>query len=225
MSVLAKAALIAWKDLRAEFRTKETLSGMLIFAFLIVVIFGFAFDPSRAALREVMPGIIWVGFFFAAELGLARSFTSEKASDCLLGLMLAPVDRSAIYFGKVASNWILVSIMEAVSLPIFLALYDFHFSGPWWLLVAAVLAATFGFVAAGTFLAALAANSRTSEILLPILLFPIVVPVVIAAVEITRAVFAGGGGEMVGTWFKVLGVYDIVFLTIPFLLFEYVLEV
>lgn len=224
MSFLSKVWAIAAKDLRAELRTKQTSAAMLIFAFLVIVIFAFAFDPTRRNLAFVLPGVVWVAFFFAAMLGLNRSFVGEKVNDCLHGLMLAPVDRSAIYFGKVLANLIFTLVVEAVSLPVFFVLFNYTMQGSWALLGLAVFLATFGFIAVGTFLSALSANTRTSEILLPVILFPVAVPVVIGAVQATRAIMGGAAFRDFLPWLGVLGVYGVVFLAVPFLLFDYVLE-
>lgn len=224
MPFLAKVWAIAAKDLRAELRTKQMSSAMLIFAFLVIVIFAFAFDPTRRNLAFILPGIIWVAFFFAALLGLNRSFVSEKVDDCLHGLMLAPVDRSAIYFGKVLANLVFTLVVEAVSLPLFFVLFNYTLQGSWLLLLAVVFLATFGFIALGTFLSALSANTRTSEILLPVILFPVTVPVVIAAVQASRGILTGAEVSSFLPWLGVLGVYGVVFLVVPFLLFDYVLE-
>ncbi|HHW14376.1 MAG TPA: heme exporter protein CcmB [Firmicutes bacterium] len=224
MTFLNRVWAIAAKDLRAELRTKQMSSAMLIFAFLVIVIFAFAFDPTRQSLSFILPGVIWVAFFFAALLGLNRSFVGERVNDCLHGLMLAPVDRSAIYFGKVLANLIFTLVVEAIALPLFFVLFNYSLQGSWGVLLAIVALGTFGFIAVGTFLAALAANTRTSEILLPVILFPVAVPVVIGAVQATRAVLAGAPLADFLPWFGVLGVYGVVFLAVPFLLFEYVLE-
>ena len=224
MSFLQKVLAILAKDIQLEFRTKEMLSAMLIFALLVVVIFSFAFDVTSAGLREVFPGMLWVAFFFAGVLGLNRSFASEQQNAAIQGLMLAPMDRSAIYFAKVIGNFIFMMITEAVALPVFLVLFDYRFSGSFPVLVLVLVMSTFGFIAVGTFLSALAANTRTSEILLPIILFPVLVPVVIAAVQTTRGVFSADPLSTYALWFKVLAAYDFIFLVVPFLLFDYVLE-
>ncbi len=225
MSFLRKVGLIAWKDLRAEFRTKEMISSMLIFALLVVAIFAFAFDPTREEVRIIFAGLIWVAFFFAGVLGLNRSFAGERLNDALHGLMLSPVDRSAIYFGKLLGTWAFMSVVEVIGLPVFIVMFNYAPSGSWPLAIAAILLATLGFVAIGTFLAALTANTKASEVLLPVILFPVLIPVVIAAVEATRGVFGGLPLADFVTWFKVLAVYDAVFVAVPFLLFEYLLEV
>ncbi|WP_366923591.1 heme exporter protein CcmB [Metallumcola ferriviriculae] len=225
MGFFAKVGNIVWKDLVTEFRTKEMLSAMLIFSVLVIVIFAFAFTPTRDLTSKVFPGIIWVAFTFSGILGLNRSFLNEKQNETLLGLMLAPVDRTAIYFGKVISNLAMMLIMEIISLPLFFVLFDYRFSGSLLQLLLVIFLGTLGFIAVGTFLAALAANTRTSEILLPIILFPILVPVIIAAVESTGLILAGHAFADFSGWVKLIGVYDVVFLVVPFILFDYVLEV
>ncbi len=225
MRFLTKVANIVWKDLVNEFRTKEMLSAMLIFAVLVIVIFAFAFTPTRELTTKIFPGIIWVAFTFSGILGLNRSFLNEKQNETLLGLMLTPVDRTAIYFGKVISNFIMMVMTEVISLPLFFVLFDFRLKGSLLQLVFVILLGTLGFIAVGTFLAALAANTRTSEILLPIILFPILVPVIIAAVESTGLILAQEPFANFSGWVKLIGVYDVIFLVIPFILFDYVLEV
>lgn len=227
MGYLRQVLAIVEKDIRQEFRTKEMISTMVIFALLVVVIFGFAFTAGTTSetLNQVFPGILWVAFFFAGVLGLNRSFSGERRNDAIHGLMLCPMDRSAIYFGKVLGNLLFMLTMEIVSLPIFIALMDYRWSGKVGLLALTIFLATLGFILAGTLLAALASNTRSSEILLPIILFPIIAPVVIAAVKVTTAVMALGFSDDIGSGLRLLLIYDLVFLVAPFILFEYLLEV
>lgn len=225
MDFLKKVWAIVQKDLTSEFRTKEMISAMLIFSFLTVTIFSFAFEPTKEMIKGVFPGIIWVAFIFAGILGLNRSFLSEKANDCILGLMLCPADRSAIYFGKMIGNLLFMLIMEVISLPIFFVLYDFKMVGSFLYLTLMIILATIGFIAIGTFLAALSVNTRNSEILLPIILFPLIIPVLIGAVQATSAILTAGPLQDWLPWIKVITAFDIVFLTVPWLLFEYLLEV
>ena len=225
MDYLNKVLAIVKKDLTSEFRTKDMLSAMLIFSFLTVTIFSFAFEPTKEMIRNVFPGIVWVAFIFAGILGLNRSFLSEKANDSILGLMLTPVDRTAIYLGKMLGNLIFMSIMELISLPIFFILFDFRMSGSILALVAIIILATIGFIAIGTFLAALSVNTRNSEILLPIILFPLIIPVVIGAVQATESIVNGAPAEEWLQWLRIIAGFDVIFLVVPFLLFEYLLEV
>jgi len=215
------------KDLRAEFRTREIFSTMLTFALLVVVVFGLAFDPTANELTPVFPGLLWTAYLFAGMLGLNRSFEVEKSNDAIQGLMLTPVDRSAIYFGKALGNLFFTLVTVLISTPLFFAFFNQALVGSLWEFAIVILVGTIGFVEVGTFLAALTANTRTSELLLPLILFPIVVPVVLASVRLTVVVMAGqslaaGGAEL---WLRLLVVYDLVFFVVPFLLFEYLLEV
>jgi heme exporter protein B len=225
MSFLRQVKAIIWKDMVSEFRTKEMMSAMLIFSFLVIVIFAFAFDPTRETTRAVFPGVIWVGITFAAILGLNRSFLSEKENDSLVGLMLTPADRSVIYFAKVIGNLMLVSLVVLISMPLYFIFFNFRWSGSTLLLALVIFLATLGFISVGTFLAALSANTRTSEILLPIIVFPIAVPVIIAAVESTAMVLGSGAYDGITSWLALLVLYDVVFIVVPFVLFDYVLEV
>lgn len=223
MRYLAGLLTITWKDITAEFRTKEMSTSMGIFALLVMVVFGFALRPGAEETLAVFPGIAWIGFFFAGLLGLSRSFVAEKMNGAMTGLMLAPVDRSVIYFGKVAGNLLFMFVVEAVSFPLYIILFDVPAPQRPDLLALVALLGTLGFVAVGTFLAALAANTRTSELLLPILLFPLAVPLVIAVVSMTRAALTGDLTDA-AAWWRMLVVYDAVFLVVPWLLFEYLLE-
>ncbi|MGF7184033.1 heme exporter protein B [Desulfitispora alkaliphila] len=225
MNFFRQVKTMVWKDLTSEFRTKEMLSSMLIFALLVIVIFSFAFNPTRETTAEVFPGVIWVAFVFASVLGFNRSFTLEKSNDALMGLMLIPADRSVIYFGKVISNFVVVALVELISLPLFFILFDYRIEGSIMLLLLVLFLGTVGFIAVGTFLAALAANTKTSEILLPIIMFPIVVPVIIAAVESTSVILGGTSNVELRSWIMLLAAYDIIFLVVPFVLFDYILEV
>ncbi len=225
MNTLNGIRAIIWKDLVSEFRTKELLSSMLIFAVLTIIVFVFAFDPTKALVRQVFPGMVWVCFLFAGILGLNRSFVSEKTNDCITGLVLCPIDRSVIYFGKMAGNLIYVGIVEIITLPLFAVFFNYRIPmsalAP---LAAVVFLGTLGFSAVGTFLAALTANARSSEILLPVILFPVLVPVVLGSVQATAAILSASPAGWL-SWLKILGAFDAVFLAVPCVLFEYVLDI
>ena len=212
---------IARKDLRSEFRTKQMLNSMLIFALLVIVIFSFAFGPYPENIDQLAPGILWVAFTFAGMLGLSRSFASEKEQGCLDGLKLCPVDRSAIYMGKVISNTVLMFIMEMITVPVFIVLFDYSISNPLELGCIIVLG-TLGFVFVGTLLSALTVNVRTREILLPVILFPVIVPVIISAVLATGKILSGTNG--IWAEIRILGAYGAIFFIVALLIFEYVIE-
>ncbi|WP_280772239.1 heme exporter protein CcmB [Salipaludibacillus daqingensis] len=226
--LFAPAMAIAWKDLYAEWKTKQTITTMLIFSGLVIVTFSFAFDPSNQAVSALVPGMIWVITIFSGILGLNRSFMQEKQNDHLHGLMVAPVDPSAIYLGKCMANLVFVLLVQLISVPLLFLLFDFHVITGVGLIyfVMIVFLGTFGFIAVGTLLAALATHSKSSEMLLPILLFPLVTPIVIAAVQATRIVLVDQEGVSAAlSWMQLMAAYDVIFFVVGFLLFEHVLEV
>lgn len=215
---------VVWKDLSAELRSRELLSAMLIFALLVILIFNFALDLDPATRREptITAGILWVIFVFAGTLGLNRSMAIEKDRGCLDGLLLAPVDRSAIYFGKALGNLVFMLMVEFIVLPIYSLLYNVNLFNPGLLLV--ILLGSIGYVAVGTLLAAMAVQARTRDILLPILLFPVVLPVILAAVKASTGFLDGSEMEVIRPWINLLIAYDIIFSAVAFMVFDYVVE-
>lgn len=223
---------IARKDLMAEFRTKQMLNSMMIFAFLVIVIFSFAFGNeasiyiqglNRKIADLLAPGMLWIAFTFAGMLGLSRSFAGEKEEGCLEGLKLCPVDRSDIYNGKVISNAVLMFLMEITAIPIFIVLFSYdikNFPG----LMLVIILGTFGFIFVGTLLSALTVNTRTREILLPVILFPVLLPVILSAVTATGRMLASGDFSEITGELQILAVYDVVFFIVAQLVFEYTIE-
>ncbi|MCF6095162.1 heme exporter protein CcmB [Microaerobacter geothermalis] len=216
---------IIGKEIASEIKTKEMFSTMVIFSSLVIVIFSFAFDPMRATVKEVFPGMMWVMIVFSGILGLNRSFVSEKLNHSLMGMMLIPVDRSAIYVGKMLANFLMVSIVELISIPLLYVLFDYRWQGNLFPFLTVVVSSTFGFIAIGTFLSALSAHSRSSELLLPLILFPIVTPLIIGAVETTGILLSGENVASSYSWLRLILVFDVIFFVIPMLLFDYLLEV
>jgi heme exporter protein B len=219
---LGKVRAIVAKDIVAEVRTKEIFTSMVVFALLVIIIFNFAFELRRVDLALIAPGILWVAFTFAGVLGLNRSFILEKDRGSLEGLMLSPVDRSAIYLGKMVGNLIFMTVMEAVALPLFIVFSNLPIvlGG----LIPVIVLGTVGFAGVGTLLAAIAVNTRTREVMLPVLLFPIEVPLIIAAVKATQLVLEGKALAEAAAWLDLMVTYDVIFLVIAFLTFEYVIE-
>jgi len=217
----AIAALI-WKDLAAEWRSHEMLSAMLVFALLVILIFNFALELDTATRASVTAGVLWATFIFAGTLGLNRSMALEKDRGCLDGLLLAPVDRSAIYFGKAIVNLLVMWVTAAIVLPVFSLLYNTNLFNPGLLLV--ILLGTVGYVAVGTLLAAMSVQTRTRDVLLPILLFPVVVPVLVAAVKASSGFLQNLGIAEIQPWLTLLVVYDVIFTAIAFMVFDYVVE-
>ncbi len=210
------------KDIQAEWRTKDIFSSMLVFAILVILIFNFAFELRVENVLDVAPGALWVVFTFAGVLGLNRSFILEKDKGCIEGLLLAPADRSAVYVGKMAGNLLFMAVVELVTLPVFSALFNVNLFRP--ALFAVIALGTFGFAAVGTLFAAISVNTRAREVMLPVLLFSVSVPVVIAAVKATGAILDGYPFSDYAQWIRLLAVFDVLFVGIAILTFEYVLE-
>jgi len=213
---------VVWKDLAAELRSRELLSSMLVFALLVILIFNFALELDARERANVTSGVLWVTFTFAGTLGLNRSMAIEKDRGCLDGLLLAPVDRSAIYFGKAFGNLVFMLVVELIVLPVYSLLYNTNLFLPGLLLV--ILLGSIGYVAVGTLLASMAVQARTRDVLLPILLFPVVIPVVIAAVKGSGGFLQGIPMDEITPWINLLIVYDVIFTAVAFMVFDYVVE-
>lgn len=222
MVFLRKVLAIVWKDVTAELRTKDIFSAMAVFALLATVIFQYAFDLRAENLRLVLPGVVWIPVSFAGVLGLSRSFILEQDRGLLEGLLLAPMDRSAIYFGKLIGNLLFITAVELLLLPVLSLLFDV------WLLTPGILLfvglGTVGFAAVGTLFSAVSVNTRAREVMLPILLFPVMVPVLIAGVRGVSGLLDGEPLRDLLQWVRLLIAYDVVFTTAAFLLFDYVVE-
>lgn len=215
-----KVSVILWKDILSELRARDIVTSVLVFALLVIVIFNFAFEPERVEL--VAPGVLWVTFTFAGVLGLSRSFTLEKDKGCLEGLMLCPVDRDVIYLGKMLGNLAFMLVINAIILPLFSVLFSLPVFMPQLVLI--VVLTTLGFVSVGTLFAALAVNTKAREIMLPILFLPIVAPVIMAAVKATGLVLAGESWGSLSSWLQLIAAFDIIFLVVSSLVFEFVIE-
>ncbi len=221
-SLLKATLAIVRKDLAAELRSFELVSAMLVFSLLVIIIFNFALELDVKVRQSVTAGVLWTTFAFAGTLGLNRSMATEKDRGCLDGLLLAPVDRSAIYFGKALSNLVFMLIVETFVLPIYSMLYNvnlFRFD-----LLGVIFLGSIGYTAVGTLLSAMSVQTRTREVLLPILLFPVAIPVLLAAVKVSGGLLAGAEFSEVLTPFNILLVYDVVFIAVAFMVFDYVVE-
>ncbi len=221
-SFLKATLAVVWKDLAAELRSRELFSSMLVFSLLVIVIFNFALELDIRTRQSVTAGVLWVTFAFAGTLGLNRSMAMEKDRGCLDGLLLAPVDRTAIYFGKVISNLAFMLIVEAIVIPLYSFLYNVNLFNPGLLLV--ILLGSVGYTVVGTLLASMAVQARTRDVLLPILLFPVAIPVLIAAVKASGGFLTGDDFSNILPWLNLLIVYDVIFTAIAFMVFDYVVE-
>ena len=212
---------ILWKDLLLEVRTREMVMPILVFALLVVVVFNFAVNPRQALVPLVAPGILWVAFTFAGVLGLSRIFALEKEAGGIQGMMLAPVSRDILYMGKLLGGVLFMLAVELVAMPIFLMLFNLPLWQPELWLIAVL--ATVGFGAVGTTFSAMATNTRAREIMLPLLFFPIAVPVIIGAVEATAGVIQGDAWGAYSRWLGLMAAFDAVFLVVGAMTFDFVL--
>lgn len=219
---LAKVWALTRKDLQAELRAKEVFGTMATFSVLAVLIFGMAFDLRVPKPEMVAPGVLWVTVLFMGVLGLNRTFGAEVDRGSLAALLLAPVDRSAIYFGKLLANLLFTLATEVILLPVLLVLFDVPFFHP--VILAALLLGTVGYVGVGTLFAALTANVRTRESLLPILLLPVMVPIFMAGLKLTTIVVDGRGITDLQRWLGILLAFDLIFIVLAFLLFDLIWE-
>jgi heme exporter protein B len=213
---------ILWKDLKIELRTKEALSASFVFCVLVLVIFSFTLDLDAEEARRLGAGFLWVAFAFGGILSLNRSFALEKDGGCTKALALAPVDRGGVYAGKFLANVIVMFVTQLLILPLFAVFFNVSIGSGVPLLILVFLLGSIGFSSVGTLFSAVAANTRMRELMLPLLLLPVSIPVLIASVETTS--YALGVNDEPAFWFKLLVVYDVVFVTVSFLVFEYVME-
>ncbi len=221
-SFLRAMFAVIWKDLAAEIRSREIISAMLVFALLVIFIFNFALELNAQVRAAVTAGVLWVTFTFAGTLGLNRSMAIEKDRGCLDGLLLAPVDRTAIYFGKMIANFLFMLLVALIVLPLYSVLYNQNLFIPGLWLV--ILLGSLGYVGVGTLLSSMAVQARTRDILLPILLFPVIIPVLVAAVKASSAYLQGLPFEDIRPWITLLVVYDVIFIAAAFMVFDFVVE-
>ena len=216
-------AAMFWKDLMMEKRAKEMFPQMLAFAVLILVIFQITLQIGIPA-QDVLPGILWVALTFAGMLGLNHSVAIERENGCFSGLRLCPVSRSAIFLGKMAGNCFFLLLMAAVVFPMIVVLFNLT---PGWhfILLAVVIAlGSFGFAGIGTLFAMMSAQTRIREVLLPMLVFPVLIPLLIAAVNTTANILAQGALQELWPGLKFLAIFDVVFVGIALLVAEFVIE-
>jgi len=214
---------IIFKDIVIEMRSKESISSMLMFGILVLVVFMFAFEATGIEKALIGPGELWVAYSFAAILGLNRSLAMEIDNDCLQGLLLAPLGRGELYLGKVASNFTFMVIAEFIVLPVFFVLNNLSFDQRFLGIAGISILGTLGISAVGTILSTISANTRMKEVMLPILQIPLTVPVVIAAVEATSQIL-NNEKPQISAWLTILAGFSIVYLTVSYLVFEFAVE-
>ena len=210
------------KDLRIEWRSRDSINGMLFFALLVVVVFAFAFDPTAAMSRQIAGGILWVALLFAAVTALNQSWTREQRNRVLEAQRMAPSPPSALFLGKALANLLFVGLVELVLAPLFIVFYNLHAIGQGWLLLVVMPLGTWALVCNGTFFAALGLRTRNRELLLPLILFPISIPALLGMMQATTAILTGEFPPE--PWIRLLVAYNIAFTTACLLLFETVLS-
>ena len=219
----AAGAILA-KDLRLELRRVETLATMVVFAVLVALIFVFAGDPTPADLRHLGPGALWVSLLFAGALGFGRWFAQEERNQALQGLLASPVDRAALFAGKWVGATVFLLALECALVPATLTMYDLDVRGSLSELALLLVVVTVGYSALGTFFAAVAARTTAGELLLPILLFPLSVPLLLAGAEGGQALVEGGRMDDYWSWLSLAVAFDVIFGTVCTLAFEHVIE-
>jgi heme exporter protein B len=221
MEFLARGGAILAKDLVVELRTRQGLFSMTLFSVLSVLLLAFAFEPTREETRLVAPGLLWIAFAFSGTIGLEHTLSVEREMGGMEGLLLAPMDRGAIYAAKLAASTIFMFLSEVLTLPFFVIFFNVDILPMLPRMLLLNLAGTVGFCSVGTLLVAVTARTRLRGVLLPVILFPVIVPVLLAAVGGTAAIFRG---ESMGPALKILVAFDVVFATVSFWTFGFAVE-
>lgn len=223
MGLLSNSAALFGKEVRTEFRSRELLSTTIVFVLIVVVLFSFTFDPTGDESYRLGPGLLWLAFLFAASLMLQPCFLREQTNDTLSALRLAASDPFAIFLAKIAANTLFLLLTELLMLPVFAALFNVSFRGELPGILLVLLLGSLGISTAGTALAAISAQARMREMLLPLMLLPLLAPILIASTEVTVGLMAP---QPVMQWKGIgfLAIFDVVFLTALWLLGEYLLE-
>jgi heme exporter protein B len=224
MRFATQVLVILAKDLRAEMRTKEAINASLAFALVILLILSFAFDPSEETTREISGGLLWIVFTFAGTLVLNRSFARELPNDCLDALIAAPVPRAALFAGKALASYVLILAVEIVALPVFGIFYNVRWARQFWPLVLVLLLGTWGLTAIGTVFSALTVNIRLREVMLPLLVYPLMIPLLLGAMQLSALLVSGQPitGDMT-VWLRLLVGFDIIFTALSVALMDTVL--
>lgn len=210
------------KDLRMEWRSKDAINSMLFFSLLVVVIFSFSFDPTAETSREIAGGLIWTSFLFAAVVALNQTWARELRNQALDAFRVSPAPPNSLFMAKAVGNMIFVTILECLMAPLFTMFYNLRAVGNWKLLPAIAVLGTWALVVNGTFFAAMSIRTRIREVLLPLILFPISLPALLAMVSATTSVLTGENSPII--WLKLLAVYDVVFTTVCLMLFGVVIN-
>lgn len=224
MRFLRQVMVITAKDLRAEMRTKEAINASFAFALVVLLLLSFAFDPTEETTREISGGLLWIVFTFAGTLVLNRSFARELPNDCLDALIAAPVPGAALFLGKGLANFVLILAVELVALPVFGIFYNVRWTRQFWPLMLVLVLGTWGLASIGTVFSALTVNIRLREVMLPLLVYPVLIPMLLGAMQLSAPLVAGQPVPSDETvWFKLLFGFDIIFTALSLVLMDTVL--
>ena len=220
--LLRPILIIVWKDLLLELRSKDLVVSIVVFGLVVVVVFNFALNNTPGRSAELAPGILWSAFAFSAVLGMNRAFVRDQEQGGLEGLLISPISRDAIFLGKALTSLIFMLLVEAALLPVYAVMLDFSVLS--WSLMLTILLGTLGFAVVGTLFSAIAVQTRSREIMLPVLFFPVLLPVIIAAVEASTRAVGGVTFIGLGRWLPLIVVFDALFLVICPWVFSFVVE-
>lgn len=218
------ALVVAGKDIRSELRSKTALLSAVVFAALVLVVFNFSRDPTVLSAVDLAPSVLWITFAFAAMVALNRAFNIEREHAAFDGLLIAPIPRGALFAGKYLANLAFVGAVEAVTLPLFVLFFNVDLAAALPGIIGTIALATLGFVAVGTIFSAMVVRTRFAELMLPVLLLPFMVPPLIGAVQVTSRLLAGRPLSELWGWLRLLGLYDIVFITVCTMAFSAVVD-
>lgn len=225
MSVSRVLLAIIWKDLRLEWRTGEVLLTPALLALLLMLVYVFALPPGAMKVEGVFAASFWTTLFFAGTIGVSRGFGRERGDGRLSGLLLAPVDRSAVFLAKALVALLFMSMLTLVLMPVFFGVFGQSLGAPLWQWLVVTVLVIMAYSGVGTLIAAVVAQMRSGEVLYPVLLFPLLVPIVLAAVHLSDAMLFEGTWAGNAGWLQMLVLYNVLFWGVPYLLFEYVVEV
>ena len=224
MDLLKQTYLLLWKDLLLELRRRDSLLTMFFFGTLLLFVFHFSFDLAPDKVAEMAPALLWLAFLFTGTLGLAQLFQAERENHCLDALLLSPLDRGALFLAKTSFNLILMLLVEIVVMPLFWILFNLSAWNLLPQLFLVTLLGTIGFCVLGTIMSALTLRARARELLLPLVLFPLMIPVILATIRCMESVMKNGEFGDAVSWLKLLVGFDVIFMTVGVLIFDWVIE-
>jgi len=225
MKLLHQTGLLLWKDLLLELRRRESVMTMFFFGTLLLFVFHFSFDLVPEKVAEMTPALLWLAFLFTGTLGLTQLFEAERGNDCLEALLLSPLDRGALFLAKTCFNIILMVLVEVFVIPLFWILFNLRSWEVVPLLFFIAFLGTIGFCVLGTLLSGVTLKARARELLLPLVLFPLMIPVILATIRCMEAVLHDGQIGDAAQWLRLLVGFDVIFLTVGILIFDWVIDV